>query len=72
VQLPIRPADAVSGHWFIFTASANFESGVERSGVFGPLICGSRVERSIVMTSSYWAPSSARSKFDNEDVEAIV
>ena len=38
VQLPIRPAPKDSGHLLTLTASLNCESGVDRSGVKGPLI----------------------------------
>lgn len=46
VQLPIRPDETEVGHLFASTALANMERGVERSGVNGPLIWGSSVERS--------------------------
>src|SRR2546421_703490 len=49
VQLPINPADTERGHLFASTAAANLERGVERSGVNGPLICGSRVERLMII-----------------------
>lgn len=63
VQLPINPAPKDSGHSLVLTASLNCERGVERSGVNGPFICGSRLERSIVTTSSYMASGSARSNW---------
>ena len=72
MQLPISPAESVVGQLLIFTASANLDSGVERSGVFGPLIWGSSFERSIVITSSYRAFSSAQSKLRNDSMDAIV
>ena len=52
VQLPIRPAFSCVGQPFLRRASANDESGCARSGVKGPLTCGSRVERSMSMTRS--------------------
>ena len=60
VQLPINPAPKDSGHSLTLTRFLNCERGVERSGVKGPLICGSRLERSIVINSSYIASGSAR------------
>jgi hypothetical protein len=59
VQDPIRPAVSFSGHSALVAASRNLEMGVDRSGVKGPFICGSNEDRSISMTRSYSAPSSA-------------
>ena len=60
VQLPISPADTVSGQLFYLTAFAKTDSGVDRSGVKGPLIWGSNSERLISTTRSYLASGSAR------------
>jgi len=59
VQEPIRPADSWVGQLFSVTADLNLDSGVDRSGVNGPFICGSRVDRSIVTSLSYSAFRSA-------------
>ena len=68
VQLPINPAPKDSGHSLILTASLNCDRGVERSGVNGPFIWGSRVDRSMTTTSSYTASESARSKWPIGDI----
>lgn len=68
----MRPAAKVEGQEFVSTAEANWERGVERSGVKGPLMCGSRFERLIVMILSYWASGSARRRLDAPGTEAIV
>lgn len=62
VQLPMRLALISSFHPFSFTKSANLLKGVDRSGVCGPLICGSSVSRSIEMCWSYSHPASAESR----------
>ena len=59
VHEPISPAPSSDGQPFFFKAPANSDSGCARSGVKGPLICGSSVDRSISMIWSYSAPSSA-------------
>ena len=52
VQEPNKPTEIVVGHPFAKAASFNLEIGVARSGVNGPLTCGSSVERSISITWS--------------------
>ena len=71
VQLPMRPAPNVLGQFFSSTTDLNFDNGVEKSGVKGPLIWGSRAERLIVMTLSYAASGSARSRFCDMDPDAM-
>ena len=58
-RLPASP-DTSSGHPSRRALSASWLSGLARSGVKGPLICGSRSLMLISMTWSYSAPSSAR------------
>lgn len=72
VQEPIRPAPKVSGHWFAFTVSLKAERGVLRSGVKGPLMCGSSSERLISTTSSYWQSGSAARRFRAAGREAMA
>src|ERR1700753_3328780 len=50
VQLPMRPEEKLSGQFFSLTKSANFDIGVLKSGVNGPFMWGSSVERSMAMT----------------------
>lgn len=45
VHDPIKPADNSSDHPCSFTKSPNFESGVAKSVVKGPLIVGSSSDR---------------------------
>ena len=45
VQEPIRATFNSAGQPFFTTSSLNLEMGVARSGVKGPLICGSKSER---------------------------
>lgn len=52
VQLPIIACEIPFGHEDCSTSPANDDKVCERSGVKGPLMCGSRVLRSISMTSS--------------------
>merc|ERR1711892_1258982 len=59
VQDPMRPSLTSVGHPFAKAASLSPEMGVQRSGVKGPLICGSKVFRSISMTWSYLRSGSA-------------
>lgn len=59
VQLPMRPAETFSGHCSSCTVFLNWDRGVDRSGVCGPLMCGSSSERLISISWSYSAPSSA-------------
>eukprot|EP01139_Manchomonas_bermudensis_P016486 Amastigsp_a512855_9.p3 type:complete len:271 gc:universal Amastigsp_a512855_9:1834-1022(-) len=47
VHEPMSPTLSSFGYLFLMTASLNLESGCARSGVNGPLMCGSSVERSI-------------------------
>jgi len=42
----MRPADSSSLHPFSLTNEANLDKGVAKSGVKGPLIVGSTLERS--------------------------
>ena len=72
MQLPIKPAPKLSGQLLILTASLNCDRGVERSGVKGPFMCGSSVERLRVMCSSYSASASARSRFCGPGEAAIL
>ena len=51
VQEPMRPADSSSFHPFSLTKEANFDKGVAKSGVKGPLIVGSTLERSLQVVS---------------------
>mmetsp|Transcript_9808 Transcript_9808/g.26683 ORF Transcript_9808/g.26683 Transcript_9808/m.26683 type:complete len:321 (-) Transcript_9808:629-1591(-) len=60
VQEPISPAETLLGQPFFLTASANSEIPCAKSGVKGPLTCGSSSLRLISIISSYSAPSSAR------------
>jgi len=46
VQEPMRPADNSSLHPFSAMNEANLDRGVAKSGVKGPLIVGSTLERS--------------------------
>ena len=62
VHEPMRPAVRL-GHDFSSALPRNWLTGVDRSGVKGPLMRGSRVERSISMTLSYSAPGSAQSSW---------
>lgn len=71
MQLPISPAPKVSGHLLILTASLNCDRGVDRSGVKGPLICGSSVDRSMVTSWSYSASTSGARRLDGPDEEEI-
>ena len=50
VQDPISPTFSSCGHPFFSTASLNLEIGVARSGVNGPLICGSSSDKLISMS----------------------
>lgn len=52
VQLPIIACEMSFGHEDFSTSPANDDKVCERSGVKGPLICGSSVLRLISMTSS--------------------
>jgi len=52
VHEPMRPTESFSGQLLSLTAWANLLSGVARSGVYGPLMCGSSSERLISMTWS--------------------
>ena len=45
VHDPMRPTLSSAGQECFLTSEANLEIGVARSGVKGPLICGSRVSR---------------------------
>ena len=72
MQLPMRPAPKVFGQLFSSTTEENLDNGVERSGVKGPLICGSRVERLMVIISSYLASGSAARRFWAVGAEAIA
>ncbi len=58
----MSPARSSSGQPFFLSVLANCDSGVARSGVKGPLMCGSSDERSISTTWSYLAPVSAVSR----------
>ena len=50
VQLPINPTETSRGQPFSFATSPIFEIGVARSGVNGPLICGSNSDKFISIT----------------------
>jgi hypothetical protein len=63
VQLPIRPAPKVLGQSFSSINDLNLDSGVERSGVNGPLMWGSSSDRLISITLSYTASESGRRRF---------
>src|SRR5690348_6418808 len=52
VHEPINPTSNFSGQPFSFTAAANFEIGHARSGVNGPLMCGSNSDKLISITWS--------------------
>lgn len=72
MQEPIRPTFSSSGHLFVLTASLNLLIGVARSGVKGPLMCGSSSDRLISMSSSYSAPSSSRSSAAYERAKSPI
>jgi hypothetical protein len=52
VQEPNKPTEILVGHPFAKAASFNLEIGVAKSGVNGPLTCGSKVDKSISITWS--------------------
>ncbi|GAW15244.1 hypothetical protein ANO14919_046530 [Xylariales sp. No.14919] len=66
VQEPISPAVSFFGQSFSRAAFGKSEIGVDRSGVNGPLIRGSREDKSMLITLSYSTPSSARSAWAAE------
>jgi hypothetical protein len=73
VHEPIKPADNFSGQLFFFNAAANCDKGVAKSGVNGPLMCGSNVDKSISTTLSYCAPASAfKLALNASDAAAIL
>ncbi len=52
MQLPINATDIESMYSLDFTSLAKLEIDLARSGVCGPTICGSNVERLISITLS--------------------
>ena len=59
VQLPIKPTSIFVGHPFAKATSFILEIGVAKSGVKGPFKCGSKVFKSISITSSKYLVGSA-------------
>lgn len=55
VHDPINPTLISTGQLFFFAFSPNLLIGLAKSGVNGPLTCGSRVSRLISITWSYLA-----------------
>lgn len=72
MQDPIKPTLRSSGQLLALTASLNLEMGVAKSGVKGPLMCGSSSERLISISWSYSAPSSSRNSLAYERAKSPI
>mmetsp|Transcript_1449 Transcript_1449/g.4938 ORF Transcript_1449/g.4938 Transcript_1449/m.4938 type:complete len:213 (-) Transcript_1449:3041-3679(-) len=58
VHEPMSAEEISTGHPSSAARCANLSTRVHKSGVYGPLMCGARVSRSMSITRSYTHPSS--------------